>query len=566
MGQLLSTLAMSAEALGTELLFVQNQDLTYLHFSWQPPSNRRDIAEQVCLEPEQSFKPLNPEAYCERVRRILARRVPEQCNWLFCCEGANGQLTLPFELSISPILPAQGASLLVLVLGRCLDKDNGWIDSISPLPLYPEPFQMLQTSVARQIRRTLDLETIRLQTVDSLGLALQISRCWIGTVKDNALEILAEFCQPTIDSRLGERIGLTQEPLFAQAVATQAPLAVDSLPLDESTTSYSVRSLLVVGTYELGRCNGVICLEQCDRRRQWSEAELEFVTEIAQQVGTAIAHATIYRDLEIASQKATEASRLKSEFLASTTHELRTPLNGILGFLKLVLDGMADDPAEQQEFLEQSYHSALHLLNLINDILDIAKIEAGQLALELTAVSLDDLLQSVVDFTSAQIEDKQLNLQFELPATYDRILVYGNYQRLLQVLLNLVGNAIKFTRQGGITMSVEIGKSSAVRVEDGGHLGTAKISVADTGIGVPLDKQNALFDEFVQVDGSRTKTYGGTGLGLAISKKLIEAMGGQISFYSMGEGLGSTVTFTIPLAQLPVLKTGQSRKHPDESR
>ena len=134
--------------------------------------------------------------------------------------------------------------------------------------------------------------------------------------------------------------------------------------------------------------------------------------------------------------------------------------------------------------------------------------------------------------------------------------IYGNYQRLLQVMLNLVGNAIKFTHEGGVVISAEIG-SKKVTFNDKLFPGMVKISVADTGIGVSLEKQNQLFENFFQVDGSHTKSYGGTGLGLAISQKLVEAMGGKISFYSMGEGLGSTVTFTVPLSYLPVMKTIQ---------
>jgi signal transduction histidine kinase len=139
----------------------------------------------------------------------------------------------------------------------------------------------------------------------------------------------------------------------------------------------------------------------------------------------------------------------------------------------------------------------------------------------------------------------------ELPNSRDEILVYGNYQRLLQVLLNLIGNAIKFTHEGGVTVSAEVLKKKVMF--KGLELpGMVKILVADTGIGVSLDKQEKLFQTFSQVDGSRTRQYGGTGLGLTISQRLVETMGGVVNFYSMGEGLGSTVTFTVPLYQEPV--------------
>ena len=129
--------------------------------------------------------------------------------------------------------------------------------------------------------------------------------------------------------------------------------------------------------------------------------------------------------------------------------------------------------------------------------------------------------------------------------------MYGNYQRLLQIILNLTGNAIKFTNEGGIWISTEVIKKK-VTFQNQQFPGMLKIRVADTGIGVSLDQQDKLFESFFQVDGDRTRKYGGTGLGLAISQKLVEAMGGTVNFYSMGEGLGSTVTFTVPLYQEPL--------------
>jgi signal transduction histidine kinase len=213
---------------------------------------------------------------------------------------------------------------------------------------------------------------------------------------------------------------------------------------------------------------------------------------------------------------------------------------------------MADDPEEQQEFIQEAYRSGLHLLNIINDILDIAKIEAGKMELELGPVRLHELFNDLEDFTRTQAEQKNLSLQIQLPATSDEIIVLANYQRLLQVMLNLVGNAIKFTHEGGVTISADVVRQKVI-FQNQVLPGMVKVRVADTGIGVSLDKQDKLFQSFSQVDGSRTRQYGGTGLGLTISQKLVEAMGGAVNFYSMGEGLGSTVTFTVPLYQEPVI-------------
>ena len=536
-----STHSSEWEHLGSELVFVQDRSLRYRSFYWQTAHYR--LTDDI-VEP-QHFTPVPPDAYREIIERVLTRQVPEQCQWRF---KYRGQI-LPFGLVISPIPPPQGKAKTVLVMGHRL-PENEYL-SYSSLPVHPDPYQKLLSQMGQNIRRTLNLETIRLQAVKSLGEALNVSRCLIMSYP-NEIEVKAEYCQKPFTSLIGCKIPLQAEPYLKQAILSDEPIVLNRLVPD----LFEQRSVLVVATRYQNQCNGLMSLGQCDRYRNWSPAEIELVRELADQIGTAIAHAKIYQELEQATLKAEEASRLKSEFLASTTHELRTPLNGIIGFLKLILDGMADDPQEQQEFLDQAYSSALHLLNLINDILDIAKIEAGKMELELSTVPLDELFRDVAKFTRTQAEKKNLNFKIKLPATYDQVMLYANYQRVLQVMLNLVSNAIKFTHEGEVVISAEI-VTKKVKRRDQEFPGLVKISVADTGIGVSLEKQDKLFEKFVQIDGSLTKAYAGTGLGLAISQKLIEAMNGKIYFYSMGEGLGSTVTFTIPLQYVPVIKTAK---------
>jgi signal transduction histidine kinase len=368
---------------------------------------------------------------------------------------------------------------------------------------------------------------------------------------------------------------VTEDPYLNQAIQTLEPVVQEiQTPQRQGDEQEQPHSMLVVATCYQEQANGLIVLYQYDRDRLWSEAELELIQNLADQVGTALAHAKLlsksqqlatelqkanssllqkHRELEEARYQAEEASRLKSEFLANTSHELRTPLNGMIGFLKLIMDGMADDPEEQSDFIKEAYNSALHLLFIINDVLDIARIEAGKMQIELGSVKLDELLGEVERFAySQQVQQKNLYFEIQRPPTNDEIIIYGNYLRLKQVMFNLVGNAIKFTHEGGITVSVEVIKKK-VMVHNQELSGMVKVRVADTGIGVSLDKQDKLFQSFSQVDGSRTRQYGGTGLGLAISQKLVEAMGGVVNFYSMGEGLGSTVTFTAPLYQEPIL-------------
>ena len=540
------------QGLGSELAFTQDASGQYHSFYWQDAQRYGLTCKQVVGLPlTDTLCPVALEAYREQIQRILEQRTPERCIHSFCYQGQ----CFPFELVISPILQADGTVTKVLAMGHLVPETSVQtvIDSFVPLSL--DPNQKLLTQIARKIRRSLDLDTIRQETVKSLGKALQVSRCIVCSYKPDDLDVMveAEYCQEAFESMLGKQLRLDSEPELKQSLLRREPVVVERITSNESQH----HSVLVVSTSYQDEPNGLISLQQCDRSRQWSEAEIELVRELAEQVGTAIAHGTLYKELELAGERAEEASRLKSEFLANTSHELRTPLNGMIGFLKLILEGMADDPEEQREFIQEAHRSALHLLDIINDILDIAKIEAGKLELELSPVRLSELVKDVEDFTHNLAEQKNLSLNIELPATHDEVILYGNYQRLLQVMLNLVGNAIKFTHEGGVTISAEVLKKK-VTFKDQELPGMVKVRVADTGIGVSLDKQDKLFQSFNQVDGSRTRQYGGTGLGLTISQKLVETMGGVVNFYSMGEGLGSTVTFTVPLYQEPVMIASQS--------
>lgn len=537
------------QKLGAQVVFTQERSGRYLSFYWQDALNYGIIEQNIVGSfPEKTFTPILLEAYYKRIQRVLERRIPEHCYCLFYYLGQ----AFPLELVISPIFPSEGEPTTVLVIGHLLSEAEKSLMTLSILPSHSDPYQQLLTKIARKIRRTLDLETIWQQTVDSIGETIQVNRCLMIATDPHSqeLKIKAEYFQSSCHSILDYSGDWHKEPYLQQALRQREPVLVEQITPD----SFQAKSVLVVSTFYQNERNGLICLQQCDSRRYWSPAEVELVQELADQVGTAIAHATLYKELEQASRAAEEASRLKSEFLASTTHELRTPLNGIIGFLKLILDGMADDPQEQHEFIEEAHKSALHLLNLINDILDLAKIEAGKMSIELGIVELDKLFQSVDDFASPQAQQKGLSFKLKKPQTHTPITLYANYQRLLQVMLNLVGNAIKFTHEGGIIVSAEVSKKK-INFDGQEFPGIVKISVADTGIGVSLEKQAQLFEKFVQIDGSLTKPYRGTGLGLAISQKLVQAMGGKIDFYSMGEGLGSTVTFTVPLSHIPVMRT-----------
>ncbi|MFN3077173.1 MAG: ATP-binding protein, partial [Alphaproteobacteria bacterium] len=247
-------------------------------------------------------------------------------------------------------------------------------------------------------------------------------------------------------------------------------------------------------------------------------------------------------DLEVARQEAVAASRAKSEFLATMSHEIRTPLNSVLGMTDLVLRTPLS--AEQREYVETAHYGGEILLTLVNDLLDLAKIEAGRLELESIDFELGQLVERLVALMSARAGEKNLILSVELSDDLPRWL-RGDPARLRQVLLNLTVNAIKFTEVGGILIQVEPAEPDR---EDGDGLVNLRFSVIDTGIGVPENQRDRLFQSFRQADASISRRFGGTGLGLSICRRLVTAMRGRIGFETT-DGYGSIFWFVVPFAR-----------------
>jgi len=253
-------------------------------------------------------------------------------------------------------------------------------------------------------------------------------------------------------------------------------------------------------------------------------------------------------ELEVAWKEAKSANQVKSQFLATTSHELRNPLNIIINCIRVVRDDLCDNREEELEFLLRADETAIHLLGIINDLLDISKIEAGKLSVVMMPIDLRQLLVDVINLQSVNIQQKGLQLKCELGDL--PIMVKADGGKLKQVLINIIGNAQKFTEKGSISILTEVHGDGATPAPLGHHNQSyVSISVKDTGIGIDPTQQDKLFRPFVMIDGSSTRRFEGTGLGLAISRNLIELMSGKIVLESGGLHQGTTVRITLPLME-----------------
>jgi signal transduction histidine kinase/CheY-like chemotaxis protein len=340
----------------------------------------------------------------------------------------------------------------------------------------------------------------------------------ISSVKDDVLS------EETSQVR---RVRSYLRPLFILGLLFVVPAILYARSLDKHIWAYEAQLENEKNTLE----NRVVARTAALRTE--SERRVQIETEIAER--------------RQAEQAAEAASRAKSEFLANMSHEIRTPMNGIIGMTELALN--TELTPEQREYLEMVQGSSNSLLSLLNDILDFSKIEAQKLDLESIDFNLRESLEDDVKALRFRAQQKQLALACQiLPDVPDRL--RGDPGRLRQLIVNLVGNAIKFTDEGEVTVRVE-NESSAATAEAELHF-----AVTDTGIGIPPEKQQGVFEAFTQADSSMTRKYGGTGLGLAISARLVALMGGRI-WVESAPGRGSTFHFTVRF-RLPQKQDGRS--------
>jgi signal transduction histidine kinase len=339
---------------------------------------------------------------------------------------------------------------------------------------------------------------------------------------------------------LSETRALNRRSIAGRAIVDCETVHIDDIleaarEYPESPVAHGglVRTILAVPLAREGSAIGAIIIRR-PAVRPFSDKQIALLQTFADQAVIAIENVRLFNEIQDKTRQLEAANRHKDEFLASMSHELRTPLNAVIGFSEVLLERMFGEINDkQEEYLNDILASGRHLLSLINDILDLAKIEAGRMELDLEDFEVAQAIDNAVVLVRERATRKGLALETALGPALGT--VRADQRKIKQVLLNLLSNAVKFTPEGG---RIEV---RAQRLD-----GVVEVSVSDTGIGIAGDDQEAVFEEFRQVGTDYAKKHEGTGLGLTLSRKFVELHGGQIAVKSR-VGEGSTFTFTVPV-------------------
>ncbi len=416
------------------------------------------------------------------------------------------------------------------------------------LPAIEEQQQTLAGMISK-IRESLDLTRIFTATTQEVRQFLAADRVGIFRFDPDSNFNFGEFvcedvnsvypsalAQKIEDHCFGDRFAIHYNAGQIQAVADIYHAGLSQCHID-ILERFDVRANLIVPLRLKDSLWGLLCIHQCARPRQWQESEIDFVKQLANHIGVALYQAQLLENAREAERFADRANQAKSEFLAVMSHELRTPLNAILGLSEGLQERIYGElNALQESSIATIEQSGQHLLDLITEILDLAKIESGQLELNPVPTSVESICNASLKFVSQLAQAKNIQIETQIPL--DRELISIDDLRVRQILINLLNNAVKFTPvDGRVTLVVARDPDRSV----------VQFKVIDTGIGIAQEHMPKLFQSFVQIDSSLSRQYNGTGLGLALVKRLVEAQNGDIQVTST-PGRGSCFSITLPYA------------------
>ncbi|EON77912.1 hypothetical protein ADIS_1625 [Lunatimonas lonarensis] len=462
------------------------------------------------------------------------------------------------------LITAQGKEIWVRIIGEA-NVEEGVIthlygtiqdidDQVKSVEIIQQKEQMLQAiSIATdELLSNSNLFEAIANSLEIIGKAVNVDRTYFfenGTDEEGnnstsqRFEWSSEEAVPMLNNPDLQHIPIEFFSDFYKPMEKGQPFSaiISSLPEENETRKFlesqMIRSILTIPIFNSGEFWGFIGYDECKFDRIWSEAELSLLKSFANSIGNAIDRKNLEERLRSSKEMAEKASVAKSEFLANMSHEIRTPLNGIIGFTDLLAKTEMND--SQLQYVNIVNQSANTLLNIINDILDFSKIEAGKLELDVSKADIYDLAGQATDVISFQAQNKGVEMLLNLSLNLPRY-IYIDEIRLKQILINLLGNAVKFTEKGEIELKIYMVSQTGPK----SHV--LRFEVRDTGIGISKDKQLKIFDAFSQEDNSTTKKYGGTGLGLTISNKLLRMMGTELHLLSE-LGKGSTFFFDLNL-------------------
>lgn len=411
--------------------------------------------------------------------------------------------------------------------------------------------EKLHAAIIAQFLQMDDVDHAMNTSLAMVGQILDVSRVYVFhfRVNERLLDNTHEWCAPNIHPEIDNLKGLWFDdlvPSFFPTLANEGLIqAYDITTLADDVLAVlepqGIKSVLIVPLVVEERIEGFLGFDENRVYRTWQPEDFTILRSLAESYARALERQSAEHALIRLRDDALRAARLRSQFVSNTSHEIRTPMTGILGMLDLLMETELDP--DQYEFAKTAHDSAYHLLDIINSVLDFSKIDAGEITLESESFNVVDLLRDVQSTLSVLAKHNNVDLRLDIEANVPMWLV-GDVMRLRQVLTNLVGNAVKFTHDGYVTIRLLVLGAAASQVR-------LRFEVVDSGIGIAYEHQQTIFESFVQADGSMVRKYGGTGLGLPIAKQLVELMGGEIELQSE-PGKGSTFGFSLTMPFVPV--------------